>query len=75
MCVFGCQSVINADNLQPGSGADFGADIIMAVQPAQDEATAMQIDNRWFCAGVAAARNASDGLITRGDAKGIAPVE
>ena len=43
--VFWCQAVIDGNDVKTRAGADFGAHIIMALQPANNKAATMKIDN------------------------------
>ena len=44
--MFRGQAVVGANHSQAGGGPDFSADVVMAFQPADNEASAMQIQDR-----------------------------
>ena len=45
MLVLGRQPVVDRHHLDAGPRAELGADVVMAVQPAEDEAAAVEIDD------------------------------
>lgn len=73
--MLGRKPVIHRHHRQPGFCPDLGADIVMAVQPADNEAAAVQIDHYWRPAGIDAAGHAGHAAVFGADAGGIAAVE
>lgn len=73
--MFGGEAVVDADYREPGTLADFGADIIMAMQAAKNIAAAMQVNQRGLRAGVDAAGHACNGFIASGDTSGVAAMK
>ena len=73
--MFGGESVIDANNAKPCAMAYFGADVIMAVQPAKHRATAMQIYDRWLRTNVEPAGDASNVFIASGHTRRITTVK
>ena len=73
--MFRRQAVVDGDNGQPGGRADFGTDVVMALQPADHETPAMQVNDAWRGAGIDPARHPCDTLVPGRHPGGIAAEE
>lgn len=77
VAVFGGKAVIDGDHAKTSCSANFGADVIMAFQPADNKAAAVEIDHGHggSALGVGAAGDIGVGFIACGDARRIACVK